>query len=73
MKIIRNALKSELNLRTEMDFPTKGIEFVDINPLNNWDTSSVTSMQGVFAYCYLVEVDLSGFNMSKVITHNGKL
>ena len=33
MKIIRNALKSELNLRTEMDFPTKGIEFVDINPL----------------------------------------
>lgn len=33
MKIIRNALKSELNLRTEMDFPTKGIEFIDINPL----------------------------------------
>ena len=33
MKIIRNSLKSELNLRTEKDFPTKGIEFVDINPL----------------------------------------
>ena len=33
MKIIRNALKSELNLRTEKDFPTKGIEFIDINPL----------------------------------------
>ena len=33
MKIIRNTLKSELNLRTEMDYPTKGIEFIDVNPL----------------------------------------
>ena len=33
MKILRNELKSELNLRTEKDFPTKGIEFIDINPL----------------------------------------
>ena len=33
MKIIKNNLKNELNLRTEMDYPTKGIEFVDINPL----------------------------------------
>ncbi len=33
MKIIKNNLKNELNIRTEMDFPTKGIEFVDINPL----------------------------------------
>ena len=33
MKIIRNTLKSELNLRTEKDYPTKGIEFVDVNPL----------------------------------------
>ncbi len=33
MKILKNKLKSELNLRTEMDFPTKGIEFIDINPL----------------------------------------
>ena len=33
MKIIRNSLKSKLNLRTEKDFPTKGIEFIDINPL----------------------------------------
>ncbi len=33
MKIIRNSLESELNLRTEKDFPTKGIEFIDINPL----------------------------------------
>ena len=33
MKIIKNLLKSELNIRTEMDFPTKGIEFIDINPL----------------------------------------
>lgn len=33
MRIIRNALKSKLNIRTEMDFPTKGVEFIDINPL----------------------------------------
>lgn len=33
MKILKNKLKSELNIRTEMDFPTKGIEFIDINPL----------------------------------------
>lgn len=33
MKIINNKLKNELNLRTEKDFPIKGIEFIDINPL----------------------------------------
>lgn len=33
MKIVRNSLKSKLNIRTEKDFPVKGIEFVDINPL----------------------------------------
>ena len=33
MKILKNKLKSELNLRTEKDFPTKGIEFIDITPL----------------------------------------
>jgi len=33
MNIIRNELKSELNIRTERDFPIKGIEFIDINPL----------------------------------------
>ena len=33
MKILKNKLKNELNLRTEKDFPTKGIEFIDINPL----------------------------------------
>lgn len=33
MKILKNNLKSELNLRTEKDFPIEGIEFIDINPL----------------------------------------
>ena len=33
MKIIKNELNSDLNLRTEKDFPIKGIEFIDINPL----------------------------------------
>ena len=33
MKILKNNLKNELNLRTEKDFPVKGVEFIDINPL----------------------------------------
>lgn len=33
MKILKNKLESELNIRTEKDFPIKGIEFIDINPL----------------------------------------
>ena len=33
MKIIKNTLKSELNIRTERDFPKKGMEFIDVNPL----------------------------------------
>ena len=33
MKILKNKLKSELNIRTEKDFPVKGIEFIDITPL----------------------------------------
>lgn len=33
MKILKNILKSELNIRTEKDFPVEGIEFIDINPL----------------------------------------
>lgn len=33
MKILKNKLKCDLNLRCEMDFPVKGIEFIDINPL----------------------------------------
>ena len=33
MKILKNNLRSKLNLRTEKDFPKKGIEFIDINPL----------------------------------------
>ena len=33
MKILKNELKNELNIRTEKDFPQKGIEFIDIMPL----------------------------------------
>ena len=33
MNIVRNVLKNELNIRTEKDFPIKGIEFIDITPL----------------------------------------
>ena len=33
MKILKNDLKCDLNIRTEKDFPTKGIEFIDITPL----------------------------------------
>ena len=33
MKILKNKLNSPLNIRTEKDFPIKGIEFIDITPL----------------------------------------
>ena len=33
MKVLKNNLKSELNIRTERNFPVEGIEFIDINPL----------------------------------------
>lgn len=33
MKILKNNLENELNIRTEKDFPIKGIEFIDITPL----------------------------------------
>jgi len=33
MKILKNNLSNELNIRTEKDFPKEGIEFIDINPL----------------------------------------
>lgn len=33
MKILKNSLKSDLNIRTEKDYPVKGIEFIDITPL----------------------------------------
>lgn len=33
MKILKNKLTNKLNIRTEMNFPIEGIEFIDINPL----------------------------------------
>ncbi len=33
MKILKNKLKGELNIRTEKDYPVEGIEFIDITPL----------------------------------------
>ncbi|MBP5679065.1 MAG: adenine phosphoribosyltransferase [Bacilli bacterium] len=33
MKILKNRMKNKLNIRTEKDFPKKGIEFIDITPL----------------------------------------
>lgn len=33
MKILKNKLKNELNIRTQKDFPIEGIEFIDIMPL----------------------------------------
>ena len=33
MKVLKNNLKGKLKIRTEMDFPVKGIEFIDITPL----------------------------------------
>ena len=33
MRILNNKLKSELNIRTQLNFPKEGIEFIDITPL----------------------------------------
>ena len=33
MKILKNNLCSKLNIRTEINFPIEGIEFIDINPM----------------------------------------
>lgn len=33
MKIIKNNLKNDLNIRTEKDYPIKCVEFIDITPL----------------------------------------
>ena len=33
MKILRNNLISDLNIRTQKDYPIEGIEFIDITPL----------------------------------------
>lgn len=33
MKILKNNFKNALNIRTQRDFPVKGIEFIDITPL----------------------------------------
>ena len=33
MKILKNDLKNELNIRTQKNFPKEGIEFIDIMPL----------------------------------------
>ena len=33
MKILKNKLENELNIRMQKDFPQKGVEFIDIMPL----------------------------------------
>ena len=33
MKVLKNNLKNELNIRTEKNFPIEGIEFIDITPV----------------------------------------
>ena len=33
MKILKNDLNCNLNIRTEMNYPSKGVEFIDITPL----------------------------------------
>lgn len=33
MEVLKNNLKSNLNIRTENNYPTEGVEFVDITPL----------------------------------------
>jgi hypothetical protein len=52
------------------DYTTQVIDgmFLDgeIAPMKNWDVSQVTSMKGIFKYCELHEVDLTGWDVSNV-------
>lgn len=33
MKILKNELQTKINLRTQLNFPVEGVEFIDITPL----------------------------------------
>ncbi len=79
MKILKNELKSELNLRTEKDFPIKGIEFIDITPLvlqkdtlNEIVEKFVTEIENK-NIDYIVAPEARGFLLGSTIAYQLKI
>lgn len=76
MKIINNKLKTNIHIRTEKNFPTKGIEFIDIMPLlmdyNNYNeiinklSESVKSSEAE----YIIAPEARGFLLGSTIAYN---
>ena len=57
MKILKNKIKQELNIRTEKDFPIKGIEFIDINPLIKYPVFNLADICVVVG-CMIIGISL---------------
>ena len=57
MKIIKNELKNELNIRTQKDFPKKGIEFIDIMPLIMQKTTFKEIIEKFVEELYIKNID----------------
>ena len=76
MKILKNIMKHDLNLRVEKDFPTKGIEFIDINPLI-LQKETLKEIVGIFVkklknkkIDYMVAPEARGFLFGMAIADN---
>ena len=75
MKIIRYSLKKKPNLRSEKDFPKKGIDFIDINPLI-MDKNSFEEIINIFVELlentkidYIVAPESRGFLFGSTIAN----
>ena len=73
MKIIKNNLKSKLNIRTQKDYPIKGIEFIDITPLTIQKeslkeiTESLLEEIKKYKVDYIVAPEARGFLFGSII------
>ena len=76
MKIIRNVLENEMNIRTEKDYPIKGIEFIDIMPLlmqkNVYNEIIDRFCQEIKKYDvdYIIAPEARGFLLGSTIAHS---
>ena len=79
MKIIKNILKNELNIRTEKNYPIEGVEFIDIMPLllQKQVFSEVIDMFvkeiKKFPIDYIVAPEARGFLLGSAIANNLKV
>ena len=76
MKIIRNVLENEMNIRTEKDYPIKGIEFIDIMPLlmqkNVYNEIIDRFCEEIKKYDvdYIIAPEARGFLLGSTIAHS---